>query len=271
MMSGYKRKERSGPSQGAVALYVRPANYKRRRANAGGPYYAPGPAGQPRIRARKGYMARTPGGQITSDNHYQDTQRTATSITTNLASWSGTEYDPVTRNTFFCAQQGDDISNRQGRKAVLKKIRINGIIDLPAQTAQVVAEEAVLIRIIFYQDMQTNGAQAQGEDLMATPAIGSEAISTFQNLANLGRFKVMYDKTFTFMTNIAGVSGSIVQPGQKRFFKISVKPNQLVNFNSTNGNTVADIVDHSWHLIANATSNSFATTIQYAARAVFTA
>jgi len=195
----YKRK-RSGPVMLAIGGPSVPNNksYKKRR-------YSAGPSQSPRIRS---YVNRTPGGQITSDNHYQDTQKAITSISANTASWTGTEYDPNTRLTFFTAQQGDDIGNRQGRKAFVKKIRINGILDLPAQTAQALPEEAVAVRLIFYQDTQTNGAQSQGEDLMATPAIGSEAISTFQNLANLGRFKVFYDKTFTFTTPVACVGCS---------------------------------------------------------------
>jgi len=219
------------------------------------------------------FMSRTPGGQITADNHYFDTERTSTAIPQSAVSWAGTELDPNTTAMMclFAPSQGDDIANRQGRKIFVKKIRISGVLNVPVQTAQAAADPEQNIRIIVYKDKQTNGAQAQGEELIESGA-GSDAIHMYQNLKNLGRFEVMYDKYFVMTQRyLTGLTGAYVQAGQTKNFKISLKPNCVVNYNATNGGTVADVIDNSFHLIALTDNNTMGCTITYKVRTVFTA
>lgn len=261
-MSYSMKRKREGPGGGPsqLAVYVKPRAYKRRRANAGGPSRAP-----PRQ-----WINRTPGGQITADNHYFDSDRTSTALLSNAASWTASEYDPVTLNCLFCPIQGDDIIHRTGRKIFVKKIRIDGMIAMPPKSAQVAADENDIIRIVVYQDKQTNATQSQGEDLLSSGA-GSSATFMSQNLANLGRFKVWYDKYLLMESPpIAGISGSVVQGAQLRRFKITIKPMCWVNYNSTNGGTIADVIDNSFHLIANKSDNQILANISYKCRTVFT-
>lgn len=175
--------------------------------------------------------------------------------------------------TLFAPIQGDDIANRTGRKVFVKKIRISGIIQVAQQATQSICDNAVNIRMIVFQDMQTNGAQAS-PNLVLLSGAASDAQHMFQNTAGFGRFKMMKDKSIIMQNpSVLGpTTGALVaQNGLSRNFKMSFSPNCYVNFNATNGGTVADIIDNSWHLAANADSAGLAATITYKVRTVFTA
>lgn len=267
-MSIYKRKRGAGPSQGVMSVYVKPTSYKRRRAD--GPYYSPGRPG-PTIRMRRGYTTRTPGGQITAENHYFDADRTSLTVPSSGASWAGCEVDPLTLLSLFAPIQGDDIANRQGRKVFVKSIRITGRVQVPPAAALAALYQQSLVRMVVYQDKQTNGAQSQAEDLLSSGA-ASTSIFMSQNLANLGRFKVWKDKILKLDPYpSAGVAASYAQGGTIIPFKFSIKPNCYVNYNSTNGGTIADVIDNSFHFIAQSYSTDVVMTMVYKVRTVFTA
>jgi len=266
-MSTYKRKRGAGPSQGVMSVYVKPASYKRRRAD--GPYYSPGRPG-PSIRVRRGYVNRTPGGQITAENRYFDATSGSLNFGTVTTAWTGAEVDPATLLSLFAPIQGDDISNRQGRKVFVKKIRITGILQIGDTGPVAAIREPGMMRIVIYQDTQTNGAQAAATDVFSS-GTASNAISMFQNLSNLGRFKVLKDKTYCpQFPPLTGVTASLWNGGVTVPFKFTVKPMCYVNYNSTNGGTIADVIDNSFHVLAIQNINN-AATIVYKARTVFTA
>jgi len=220
------------------------------------------------------YVNRTPGGNTVADNHYFDTEREVTTVVTNTASWTATEYDPnpgaAAKLCMFFPVTGNDIMDREGRKIFVKKIRIAGQITLGDMSAQTAAPEPVNVRIIVYQDKQTNATQAQGEDVISSGA-GSDALHMSQNTANFGRFRVLKDKYFVLgkNANVAGLTTAFVVTGDVVNFKFNIKVNQWVNYNATNGGTVADVVDNSWHLIANRNGDARTVQITYKARTVF--
>jgi len=263
-MSYYKRKRAPYGSSSNPIVLDAPlrVNYKQRRVSPKRPV---------RRMPRVGYVQRAPGGQITADNHYFDADRTSTTLPVLATAWTGTEIDPATGNSLFFPVQGDDITNRQGRKVFVKKIRIQGVINIATQTTQAAADEPMVIRLVVYQDKQTNGAQSQGEDLLSSGA-ASSAVFMSQNLANLGRFKVWKDRIITQpQQGLAGVTASIVQGGDNIYFKFSFKPMCYVNYNATNGGTIADVIDNSFHMIGNYVTGGQAATIAYKVRTVFTA
>lgn len=262
-----KRKFSPGPYVSSGSGYgLAPVHLKRVRI-----------ARAPPFRPSRSYVPRTPGGSITADNHYYDGERTATTIASNTASWTGSEYDVNSVPTgvlavacLFAPLVGNDIINREGRKCFLKKIRISGVITVAVQSVAATADPAASVRIVLYQDMQTNATQSQGEDLLSS-GTAADAIHMYQNYGNLGRFKVWYDKFHVIeKLPITGAAAAIEQSGTSRNFKITIKPNCMVNFNATNGGTVADIIDNSFHLIANTQSAGLAPTITYKSRCVFT-
>lgn len=202
--------------------------------------------------------------------------------------WAGTEMDPsaaggpfyngtTTPLTLFSPIQGDNYYNRTGRRVDVLKIKINGHIYCAPQSAQTAPDAPAVCRVVVVQDMQTNGAQLNAEDVMngcqnsGTPS-PYRTILGFQNPDNFGRFKVLHDEILSLQdTAIAGTSASMEQQGLLLPFKVRrtfTRPVR-VNFNQTNGGTVADIVDNSFHVIAMTTSTAMAPLLTYQFRCTF--
>lgn len=227
----------------------------------------------------KQYVARTPGGQIVADNHYFDSQTVQASqaLTSISANWTNTRiefYNGATgvtaMGTLFCPTQGDDIGQRQGRRCFVKHIRIQGTFVCPVQAAQTGSDAPLDVRYILVQDKQTNATSLTG-DLVIASGYQAPALYMHQSAANFGRFKVLKDKTITFQNPALGTDGAstLAQNGLRRTFKISAKINEWVDFNATNGGTVADIVNNSWHLLAATNGAALAVTIAAKCRVVF--
>ena len=105
-----------------------------------------------------------------------------------------------------------------------------------------------------------------------TTASSTIAIHSFQSLANLGRFKVLKDKTFTMQNPNSSYDGTnIEQQGLKRTFKFVIKFAKpvTVSFNAVNGGTISDIVDNSWCIYATAASSQLSPTMEYTGRAYY--
>ena len=206
---------------------------------------------------------------------YFDTERTQGNLAAST-DWTATEYPPNvgTPNTICVPVQGTAINNRVGREVTVYKIKVRGLITVSAQTGQNAGDNYSVCRVALVQDTQTNGAQAQGEEIFAAPVTASavQASSSFQSLANTGRFKVWKDKWIVMedpnMANDTGATGGIVTTGiAKRFsFVKTFKKGLKVRFNGTNGGTIADIVDHSWSIYANTTFTTLTPQITYQAR-----
>jgi len=217
--------------------------------------------------------ARSPGGQVTAEDGYFDTERSGTNVPIVAASWTGTEMDPNTTamQCLFAPVQGDDISNRRARKVFVKKIRISGQLSILPATGQASLPDATLVRIIVFMDKQTNGAQVSPATLMGS-GNGTDPVHMFQSKDGFGRFKVFKDKTYSLVsqTGVGVVAGAtIATAGVRREFSFTIKPNVWVNYNATNGGTVADIIDNSFHL-ACVQTNTAQAGISYKVRTVFT-
>ena len=204
---------------------------------------------------------------------YFDTELALTALTAST-DWTGTEFDPTTFNTLFVPVVGAGINQRIGKGAKVYKIKIRGSIVCASQVDQTSADSGTQIRLLLVQDKQTNATQAQGEQVMTDPTAASAAVAvnSFQNIDNFGRFRVLKDKTIILdNSNLSWDGTNMEQAGQVRTFKINIrfKVPVSVRFNATNGGTVADIVDNSFHIIANASSTGLAPNITYQSRVCF--
>lgn len=207
------------------------------------------------------------------ERKYFDTYLSNTAIVAST-DWTGTELDPGT-STLFYPQEGSDLDNRIGRRVEVYKISVRGQITCDAQANQTATDAASDVRLILALDQQTNGAQMQGEDLMEPPGAATANLTalTFQNKANFGRFRVLKDKTFTLQNPNAAWDGvNMEQQGLTKNFKWTVKFQKPieVRYNGTNGGTVADVVNNSFHLIGQASSTALAPKIHYQCRTVYT-
>lgn len=215
------------------------------------------------------YVTRTAGGQVVSEMKYFDAAKAATALVAST-DWTGTEFDP-TANALFTPAQGNLINQRDSRKVHVRSLKMKGVINVPAQINQTAIDASCDVRLILYQDMQTNGAQSQGEDVMSNAS--STAVGTFcgfMDLDNLGRFKILKEKIIHLPVPPVSWDGTNVEQGGVSVpFKFNCKwrsPGLLVHFNAGNNATVADIVDHSFHIIAQATDIGLAPTIAYQVR-----
>lgn len=224
----------------------------------------------PRVR----YVPRTLGGQVQAEDHYFDEQRPATFIVATPGSWAGCEMDPsLAQGCLFAPIIGDDIANRTARKVFVKKIRIYGAITTTAQSGLALPEQPCNVRLVIYQDKQTNASNLNVAQLVLLSGNASQATNMFMNPSQFGRFKILKDKKIVLQNpSNAGTTtaANISYPGLVRNFKFTINVNEYVNYNNTNGGTVADVVDNSFHLMVNCTNVEMAPTIEYKARTVFT-
>lgn len=219
-------------------------------------------------------VPRTRGALAQTERKYFDTFLSAKAVVA-ATDWTATEVDPATLNTLFAPVQGDDINQRVGRKVHVLKITIRGVIRVPAQANQTASDAASCVRLILYLDKQTNGAQAQGENLMSGPGAANALLcpNTFQSTANFGRFRVLKDLYLTMQNPALGYDGTNMEVnGLIKPFKISInfRLPVIIRFNDTNGGTVADIIDNSFHMVATATNVAdLAPLLYYQCRVVY--
>lgn len=222
--------------------------------------------------ATKTYVNRNLGnGMAYTERKYADKEYTA-AIAVMATTTSGGEADP-TGLALISPTQGDDIVNRDGRAYDVLSIKIRGQVSIAAQTAQTAADDPIYVRLLLVQDKQTNGGQLNSEDVMTSgTAATAPMVMSYQNTAFFGRFEVLKDKVITFSNPALTYNGTnITQGSMLRNFKINhtFKTPVRVHCNATNGGTVADITDNSFHLIAGAGAVTAVPTLSYKSRVVF--
>lgn len=258
-----------------MSYYYQPKKmkYTRRRPARGGRL---GRGAMTKWRNYQGqqFVPRTLGALAASESKYFDSYLNSSTLS-ETTSWIGTELDPATLNTLFFPAEGADINERIGRRVSVYKIAIRGQLKTTAVAASGLALEPCYTRLVLYQDMQTNGTQSQGEQVMAQPGTTAVplVISTFQNPANFGRFRVLRDITvrspFTYAFNDAAGTGAIAASNIPIKITYRFKKPVVVKFNATGGGSVGDIVDNSFHLIGKKSGADFAQTISYQCRVYY--
>jgi len=227
---------------------------------------------RPKKRARTGYstVPRTRGVYAKGEMKYFDAGIALTAIP-SVAAWTGTEFDPVTLNTLCVPTVGAAINQRIGREVKVMKIKIRGHIVCASQSGQAVQDNPTQIRLALVQDMQTNATQAQGEQVFTPTSLTDTAPLTFQNIDNFGRFKVLKDKSILIQNPNSTFGATVSQCGLITQFKMNVnfRVPVSVRFNATNGGTVADIVDNSFHVMANSSSVELVPQLAYLVRVCY--
>jgi len=241
-----------------------------------------------RTATRKGYgsVARARGAAVTGEMKYFDCDNAATNLAACTTTWvAGTIVDPLTTINLGAAAVGNPLclcvptvgaalNQRIGRKIKVLKIKVHGTLTIPVQAAQAAADNAAKIRVVLVQDCQTNAAQMTGAQLFNDANSAVSTLNSFQNPNNFGRFRVLKDKMFKMDNfNMAGspTAADVIQAGGKLGFKFNVnfKTPVIVNFNATNGGTVADIIDHSFHILAACDSAAYIPNIAYYSRVAY--
>lgn len=204
---------------------------------------------------------------LEGDMKYHDAYKALTALTAST-DWTNTEYTPS--NGICIPAPGSTISQRTGRHVYLYKIKIRGTITT-IPTGFGVTDDPTKMRIILVQDTQTNAAAMQGEDLMDSPGTTAlEAVDSFQSLTNLGRFRVLKDKNIIIQNpNYLDASN----PGGKQMaqFKFTYKPKSpiKITFNANSAGSIGDVVDNSFHVLANCSDVDLVPRIEFVSRASF--
>jgi len=246
----------------------------------------PGTALVPLTRAGYQSVPRTRGAAVTGEMKYFDADLNSTNIAAVTTTWVvGTILDPLTTINIGAAAVanplnlcspvvGAALNQRIGRQIKVHQIKVQGTITVPVQAAQNTADNSGLIRMVIVQDTQTNAAQMTGAQLFQDATAAATTINTYQNPNGFGRFKVLKEKKFTVGNeNMAGevAAANVIIAGQKRYFKCNYKFKVpvVVHFNATNGGTVADIIDNSFHIIIGSDNVSVGTQLAYYSRVSF--
>lgn len=217
-----------------------------------------------RYRARKTVVPRTMGPFAVSESKYFDSEFSAFTIGENTAAWAAT--NDVVKGVMVLPQEGSDIDNRIGRKISLYKLAIRGIISHGGASDQADILPNDIIRIILWMDTQTNATVTTSGSLMRTPTNATAPIlfTQFQNLSNLGRFRVLKDVVVRCPPSTSGTDGANTtsQAITDIPFKFTIKFRKpvTIRFNSTNGGTIGDIVDNSFYLSMQASRTGGYTT-----------
>ncbi len=139
----------------------------------------------------------------------------------------------VITETINIIPQGVTEVQRIGRKCTIRSIFWKFTIDVPARDANATPSAGDELRVVLYLDKQANGAAAATTDIFE-----SADIHSFRNLANSGRFQILYDKLHV-MNYIGGMgsdgAGVVSQPGVKRSTSVAKKCNIPIEFSSTTG------------------------------------
>ncbi len=128
--------------------------------------------------------------------------------------------------------QGVTEVQRIGRKCTIRSIGWRYQMTIPERDAAAQPGQGDVLRMIMYQDKQTNGATAAVTDILEAADYQS-----FNNLVNKGRFRTLLDKTLTLnysglASDGAGVVSQALMFKSGTFFKSCNIP---IEFDSTTG------------------------------------
>lgn len=170
-----------------------------------------------------------------------------TALTT---SWAGGEHDPAVALCIGPSVQGTGLANRDGQRVIFKSIMIEGYVNRPLGSDQADIRGSSVVRVALVQDMQTNAAQLNAEDVY--DVTGVDALSR-RVLEYSSRFKVLWTQTFALYDNAsfndAAATASVTGPMIP--FRAFIKLNVPVTFIAGAGaGTIADFRDNSFHVIA---------------------
>ena len=116
-------------------------------------------------------------------------------------------------STLIDISQGTGESQRIGRKCTITSIHVRFIFLFKnagetTYTSGLRAHETT--RIVLYQDKQCNGQAITGSDLLK-----GNKLTSFRNIANSARFRILVDKTFDFNTTASAAGNGTTNVSQQ--------------------------------------------------------
>lgn len=193
----------------------------------------------------------------------------------NYLQSDGTTVGAYTDSALIPSSIGAGYGQVNGSKYLLKKLRLKGSVIPTVRSDQADVISPVGVRIILVQDMQPQGAQAQGETIFSD--MGNQFQMHYSFLAMAagagGRFRILKDKLFMCQPGQAGADGaatnSVSSNGFNFKFNVNFnKPIQVMLKANSATPTVASLSNCNIFLIAHATA-AITPVINGAARAYY--
>lgn len=173
---------------------------KRKRTNGGGGYKAKRAKIPPQARGylrQSGYYGRMTGAGAVERKF----------LDTDVGAGIGGVAPTMEFSNLCVVPQGDEESQRIGRKIRVKSVDFKGTLTLaPATVATSTSDN---IRVMLVLDTQTNGAQFAATDLLET-----DSYFSFNNLANSGRFRVLKKLQYSLSAQGAAATGAAFTFGE---------------------------------------------------------
>lgn len=172
--------------------------------------------------------------------------------------------------------QGDDITNRNGRKIQLKRVAANLTCQTTPTTAQTTITAPVSVRVLLVQNKQPNTSSTTGQSVMGLngAAAGNAAVAMqmFQGVQGFGRFKIVDDVTLDLPVTAAvnNASATTVSAAAKQVsFKLHYRPKKPITMEFA-GSATAIPNTNSFNIIANCEATSYTPTITGCVRFYYT-
>lgn len=170
----------------------------------------------------------------------------------------------ITNPSLNLIPQGTTESDRIGRKCNIKNIHIKGELKFP--NSAVAGSTADRIRIIIYQDKQTNGATATVANILDN-TVGGALIDSFRNLSESGRFYILMDRTMDLVAQSGGAPNAGENFGEvKKSWRFNKTCNMPLEFSSTTG-AITEIRSNNIGVLA--VTEAGLATLQYTCRVRF--
>jgi len=258
------------------ARYRSPSNYGPRAMSVSrSRSRARSAAAAVRFRRTRSLASRRTAAVLGVEKKFFDTAVATVALTANTDMTAG-EFDPTALPAAVAClsapAQGDGEQNRDGKRIIVKSCQVKGAVSIAASELEAQTASPCKVFVALVQDMQTNGAQLNSEDVFKNlAAVAGTIVTPTRNLLFSSRFRVLrsevLDMTIPTLSHFAADSFSF--NGIQKEFEWFVPMDMPVNFGSGTTAVIANVVDNSLHLIAFATTTSKAPAIQYNARIRF--
>jgi len=194
-----------------------------------------------------------------TETKYFSSQHDANFVTSNDWSAGGCKFNPATGLSWLTPGSGSGPEGRIGNKIFVKSVRLRGQVGFPRKANESQLHSADVVRLILFIDQQTNGLEVDSNTLMHGASAGNRAVHTFQSVNHMGRFRVLWDKTWSLNAQAVEVGAGTDREhaGFQKVFKANIKfakPIEVMFNGDDATTTVANIVKNSFQMAANASS-----------------
>ncbi len=136
----------------------------------------------------------------------------------------------IVQSSLVTIAQGTTESTRIGRKVNIRGVYWKYTVDIPPASGGG-GGTGDTVRVILYQDKQTNGAAAGITDI-----VESADYQSFYNLSNIGRFDILMDRTHALNPSAGAGNGTANDFGEvTHSYKFGTNKLIPIEYNSTTG------------------------------------